>query len=170
MFCDTWTKIAMLWCMPISFHETRRALWLPIRLLFNLMPLTADLFWLLPTWYIHGCLFYTLRHLEDVVISLKSMQSSRLYFITDTTLLIMTSFLINFCKGFCSHLRHLFGGRKLPGDLERVTWSSSKNVKILIIKIFPPVNIGCILQRIAGFEGTRGLVFTTVLWDRMNMK
>lgn len=53
-----------------------------------------------------------------VVISGKLMQSSRLYFIIDTNLLIMTSVLINFYKGFSSHLRNLYGGRKLTGDLE----------------------------------------------------
>lgn len=53
-----------------------------------------------------------------VVISGKSMQSSRLYFIIDTNLLTMTSVLINFHKGFSSHLRNLYGGRKLTGDLE----------------------------------------------------
>lgn len=53
-----------------------------------------------------------------VVISEKSMQSSRLYFIIDTNLLTMTSVLINFYKCFSSHLRNLYGGRKLTGDLE----------------------------------------------------
>lgn len=53
-----------------------------------------------------------------VVISGKSMQSSRLYFMIDTNLLIMTSVLISFYKGFSSHLRNLYGGRKLTGDLE----------------------------------------------------
>lgn len=52
------------------------------------------------------------------VISGKSMQSSKLYFIIHTNLLIMTSVLINFYKGFSSHLRNLYGGRKLTGDLE----------------------------------------------------
>lgn len=48
-----------------------------------------------------------------VVISGKSMQSSRLYFITDTNLLIMTSVLINFYKGFSSHLRNLYEAENL---------------------------------------------------------
>lgn len=71
--------------------------------------------------YSQAVILYSQAPRRHVVISLNSMQSSRLYFIIDTNLLIMTSVLINFYKGFSSCLRHLHGGRTLPGDLERVT-------------------------------------------------
>ena len=58
---------------------------------------------------------------QTEVISLNSMQSSRLHFVIDTSLLIITSVLINFSKGFSSHLRHLYGSRKHAGDLGEVT-------------------------------------------------
>lgn len=85
------------------------------------------------TVYSQVVILYSQAPRRHVVISLKSMQSSRLYFIIGSSLLITTSVLINFYKGFSSRLRHLYGGRKLPGDLEKVTWSCSKNVKIRII-------------------------------------
>lgn len=161
--------------MPVISCEIRRDLCLPLRLLFKPMPLTLDLFLTAANMlYSQVLILYSWTPRRHVVISLKSMQSSRFYFIIDTSLLIMASVSINFYKGFSSYLRHLYGSWKLPGDLERVTWSNTKKVitlMIIIIKsIFPPVNRSCILQRTSGFKGSQSSVFTTVLWDRMNVK
>lgn len=84
--------------------------------------------------YSQVVILYSQAPRRPVIISLKSMQSSRLYFIIDTSLLIMTSVLINLYKGFSSYLRNLYGSRKLHGDLAIDTWSCSKNIKILIIE------------------------------------
>lgn len=166
----------MPWCTPVISCEIRRDVCLPLTLLFKPMPLTLDLFLTAANMvYSQVLTLFSRTPRRHVVISLKSMQSSRFYFIIDTSLLIMASVSINFYKGFSSYLRHLDGSRKLPGDLERVTWSNTKEVIILmmiiIIKsIFPPVNRSCILQRTSGFKGSQCSVFTTVLWDRMNVK
>lgn len=171
MFWETWTKIVssalrhahhFLWNQKTSVATPQTVI--------QMMSLTLNFFDCCKHGFIPRCLFCTLGHQEATFVSLKSMQS--LSFIIGTSLLITTSALISFYKGFSSCLRHLYGGRWFHGDLEEFgKRSCSKNVKILSIKyVFLPVTILCALQRTVGLKGTPSSAFTTILWNSLNMK